>query len=84
MSASVAVIGLGGSLNAAVAFPKLICCAGALGLVAVKNLVEEGFEVTGFDRNKYPGGLWKYTEEEKTSVLKSALRCTVPPISVTW
>lgn len=42
---------------------------GALGLVAVKNLVEEGFDVTGFERNDYVGGLWKYTEEEKTSVL---------------
>lgn len=42
---------------------------GVLGLVAVKNLREEGFQVTGFDRNDYVGGLWKYTEEDKTSVL---------------
>jgi dimethylaniline monooxygenase (N-oxide forming) len=39
--------------------------------VAVKNLTEEGFDVTGFDRNSYVGGLWHYTEEDKTSVLPS-------------
>ena len=49
---------------------QLTLLRGALGLVAIKNLIEEGFDVTGFDRNDYPGGLWKYTEDEKTSVLK--------------
>ncbi|KAM0323264.1 hypothetical protein ACHAQA_008855 [Verticillium albo-atrum] len=44
---------------------------GVLGLVAAKNLVEEGFEVTGFERNTYVGGLWHYTDEDQTSVLPS-------------
>ncbi len=43
---------------------------GAVGLVTVKNLVEEGFDVTGFDSNSYIGGVWHYTEENQTSVLK--------------
>lgn len=46
---------------------------GVLGLVAVKNLTEEGFNVTGFDRNDYVGGLWHYTDEDKTSVLPTTV-----------
>lgn len=43
-----------------------------MGIVAVKNLVEEGFEVTGFERSPYVGGLWHYTTEKDTlSVLSS-------------
>ncbi|KAF5022589.1 hypothetical protein F66182_5360 [Fusarium sp. NRRL 66182] len=42
---------------------------GVLGLVAVKNLTEEGFNVTGLERNSYVGGLWHYTDQDKTSVL---------------
>ncbi|KAM0271311.1 hypothetical protein ACHAPA_002918 [Fusarium lateritium] len=45
---------------------------GVMGLVAVKNLTEEGFDVTGFDRNDYVGGLWHYTDKGTTSVLPSA------------
>lgn len=38
----------------------------------MKNLLEEGFNVTGFDRNSYVGGLWHYNEENKNiSVLPS-------------
>ncbi len=44
---------------------------GALGIATVKNLVEAGFDVTGFDSNSYVGGLWHYTDEDKTSVLPS-------------
>lgn len=44
---------------------------GALGLVTLKNLLEEGYNATGFERNGYIGGLWKYTDDDKTSVLKS-------------
>ncbi|KAF2018251.1 FAD/NAD(P)-binding domain-containing protein [Aaosphaeria arxii CBS 175.79] len=47
--------------------------AGALGLVTIKNLLEEGFDVTGFERNAYVGGLWQYTEDDKTSVLQSTI-----------
>lgn len=49
----------------------MLTSAGVLGLVATKNLVEEGFEVTGFERNAYVGGLWHYTDEDQTSVLPS-------------
>lgn len=40
-------------------------------MVTLKNLVEEGFDVVGFERNDYIGGLWRYTEDAKTSVLES-------------
>jgi dimethylaniline monooxygenase (N-oxide forming) len=43
-----------------------------MGIVAVKNLLEEGFDVTGFERSDYIGGLWHFTENEDTL---SVLRC---------
>jgi len=44
---------------------------GAIGLVALKNLLEEGFDATAFERNDYVGGLWHFTEDTgKTSVTK--------------
>tara|TARA_R110002003_G_scaffold54_9_gene4742 strand:- start:8109 stop:8342 length:234 start_codon:yes stop_codon:yes gene_type:complete len=46
---------------------------GAAGLVALKNLKEEGFNVTGFERNSYIGGLWKYSENDQTSVLNTTV-----------
>ncbi|KAL6414436.1 FAD/NAD(P)-binding domain-containing protein [Ilyonectria robusta] len=47
---------------------------GAMGIVAVKNLREEGFDVTGFERSSYVGGLWHFTEDEETlSVLESTV-----------
>ncbi|KAF2623050.1 dimethylaniline monooxygenase 2, partial [Macroventuria anomochaeta] len=46
---------------------------GPAGLVALKNIHEEGFDVTGFDQNPYVGGLWQFTEEDKTSVLQSTV-----------
>ncbi|KAH7086264.1 dimethylaniline monooxygenase 2 [Paraphoma chrysanthemicola] len=46
---------------------------GAAGLVALKNLKEEGFDVTGFERNSYIGGLWKYSEDDQTSVLDTTV-----------
>jgi dimethylaniline monooxygenase (N-oxide forming) len=46
---------------------------GASGLVALKNLKEQGFDVTGFERNSYIGGLWKYSEDGCLSVLKTTL-----------
>ncbi|OAQ98354.1 hypothetical protein LLEC1_04968 [Akanthomyces lecanii] len=39
---------------------------GGMGIAAVKNLIEEGFEVTGFDRSPYYGGLWHFTEDKQT------------------
>lgn len=37
-----------------------------MGIVAVKNLLEEGFDVVGFERSSYVGGLWHFTEDEET------------------
>ncbi|OQO00824.1 hypothetical protein B0A48_13511 [Cryoendolithus antarcticus] len=51
---------------------KSICVvgAGAFGLTAVKNFLEEGFEVTCFERNSYIGGLWHSTlDPTQTSTL---------------
>lgn len=42
--------------------------AGALGLMALKQFKEDGFEVTGFEERPYIGGLWKDTEDNKISV----------------
>lgn len=47
---------------------------GALGLVTLKNLLEKGFEVTGFDKSDAVGGLWNFTEHQQTSVLESWCR----------
>ncbi|KAH7227499.1 hypothetical protein BKA60DRAFT_628714 [Fusarium oxysporum] len=46
---------------------------GVAGLVAVKNMLEVGFDVTGFELSEYVGGLWHYTEQDKTSVLPSTI-----------
>ncbi|PKS10959.1 hypothetical protein jhhlp_002718 [Lomentospora prolificans] len=46
---------------------------GALGIVSVKNLLEQGFAVTGFDGNEFVGGLWHYTPDDRTSVLESTV-----------
>ncbi|KAH0442394.1 dimethylaniline monooxygenase 2 [Colletotrichum camelliae] len=46
---------------------------GPLGLVALKNCLEEGFEATGFDRIPYPGGLWTYTPEDRVSALPTTV-----------
>ncbi|CAK7228988.1 hypothetical protein SCUCBS95973_007065 [Sporothrix curviconia] len=59
----------GGNKNIKVA----VIGAGALGLVTLKNLLEEGFDATGFERKSYVGGLWKYTLDETTSVLPSTV-----------
>ncbi|KAI4647400.1 uncharacterized protein J4E79_010258 [Alternaria viburni] len=44
---------------------------GPAGLVALKNLREEGFHAIGFDRNDHVGGLWQYSEKEQTSVMQT-------------
>jgi heterodisulfide reductase subunit A-like polyferredoxin len=46
---------------------------GASGLVALKNLKEQGFEVTGFERSSYIGGLWNYSEDDSLSVLSTTV-----------
>jgi ribulose 1,5-bisphosphate synthetase/thiazole synthase len=50
-----------------------LTATGPSGLVAMKNLKEEGFNVTGFDRNSYVGGLWQFTAENQTSVMETTI-----------
>lgn len=40
---------------------------GVLGLTALKNLREEGFDAVAFDRHDYVGGLWRFTDDENTT-----------------
>ncbi|KAH8200172.1 hypothetical protein TruAng_005684 [Truncatella angustata] len=42
--------------------------AGALGLMALKNFQEDGFDVTGFEARPYIGGLWKESDDDSLSV----------------
>ncbi|QDS68781.1 hypothetical protein FKW77_005654 [Venturia effusa] len=41
--------------------------AGPTGLMALKNLREDGFNVTGFESRPYVGGLWKHSTDESIS-----------------
>ncbi|KAM0330842.1 hypothetical protein ACHAQA_003797 [Verticillium albo-atrum] len=36
---------------------------GVLGLLAIKNLTEQGLDVTAFERNSYVGGNWHATDD---------------------
>jgi dimethylaniline monooxygenase (N-oxide forming) len=47
--------------------------AGPLGLMALKNMKEDGFDVTGFETRPYVGGLWKYSEDSALSVAESTI-----------
>ncbi|KAH7390983.1 dimethylaniline monooxygenase 2 [Phaeosphaeria sp. MPI-PUGE-AT-0046c] len=46
---------------------------GAGGLVSLKNLKEQGFDVTGFERSSYIGGLWRYSDSDQLSVLSTTV-----------
>ncbi|PTB63267.1 FAD/NAD(P)-binding domain-containing protein [Trichoderma citrinoviride] len=46
-----------------------VCGLGIAGISACKNLTEAGFDVTGFDASDAIGGLWHYSEGERTSCL---------------
>ncbi|KAF2423815.1 flavin-containing monooxygenase-like protein [Tothia fuscella] len=41
--------------------------AGALGLMAMKTLKEDGFDVTGYETRSWAGGLWKYSDDASLS-----------------
>ena len=44
------------------------------GIAALKNFREVGLDATGFERNDYVGGLWRWTaREDRTSVLTSTI-----------
>ena len=47
---------------------------GVSGIAALKNLREVGLDATGFERDDYVGGLWRWTsKEDQTSVLTSTI-----------
>ncbi|KAF2167321.1 hypothetical protein M409DRAFT_66313 [Zasmidium cellare ATCC 36951] len=55
---------------------KTVCVVGTgvMGLIAVKNFVEEGFTVTAYERHAYVGGLWHFTTNEtQASVLSGTV-----------
>lgn len=47
--------------------------AGPTGLMAVKNLIEDGFEVTGYDSRPYVGGLWRYSTDSSISATEGTV-----------
>jgi len=47
--------------------------AGPLGLMAMKNLKEEGFDVFAFETRDYVGGLWRPSPDDSTSVLDTTI-----------
>ncbi|OAA77925.1 dimethylaniline monooxygenase 2 [Akanthomyces lecanii RCEF 1005] len=51
---------------------------GGMGIAAVKNLIEEGFEVTGFDKSPYYGGLWHFTEDKQTLSILESTQANIP------
>ena len=46
------------SQNSVIGNRVCVVGAGMIGLVATKNLLEQGLEVTTFERNGYVGGTW--------------------------
>ncbi|KEF60294.1 uncharacterized protein A1O9_05145 [Exophiala aquamarina CBS 119918] len=46
---------------------------GSQGLVTLKNLLEEGFVASGFDKRSYVGGVWHYSTDYHVSALQSTV-----------
>lgn len=46
---------------------------GALGLVAIKNLTEQGLDVTAFERSHQLGGTWGWTLDKPDQVTATEL-----------
>lgn len=40
----------------------------------MKSLLDEGFQVTGFDQRQGPGGIWRFTEDPHITSVTSATR----------
>ncbi len=38
-----------------------------MGLVALKNFLEEGFDAVAFEKNDYIGGIWQFTNDKETT-----------------
>ena len=57
--------------------------AGPFGLVTTKNLLEQGFETTAFERNEYVGGLWHSVKDghNTTATEQTRLNTSVQSVS---
>ena len=47
--------------------------AGPVGLMALKNLTEDGFDVTSFEKRAYVGGLWNSANDSYISVTSNTI-----------
>ena len=47
--------------------------AGPVGLMALKNLKEDGFDVTAFEKRPYVGGLWNQSTDSSLSVTSNTI-----------
>jgi dimethylaniline monooxygenase (N-oxide forming) len=47
--------------------------AGPLGLMAMKTLKEDGFDVTGYETRPYVGGMWNPSDDSYISILESTI-----------
>ncbi|KAK8217388.1 hypothetical protein M8818_001144 [Zalaria obscura] len=47
--------------------------AGPMGLAAIKDLTEDGFDVTGYEARSHVGGLWKYSTDSSISVAANTI-----------
>jgi hypothetical protein len=55
--------------------------AGPSGLAALKNLREEGFSVTVFEKRASVGGVWAYTDDvDTTTALPCEAKISIPTI----
>lgn len=52
--------------------------AGAAGLVAARELVNEGHKVTVFEKGSCTGGVWVYTDEVENPDLLGRSNCSSP------
>lgn len=69
---TVAVIGAGECIPAAVVGLLMLTPTGSSGLSMLKTLREDGFKVTCYERRSQVGGLWAYTDDKSmTTALPS-------------
>jgi dimethylaniline monooxygenase (N-oxide forming) len=55
--------------------------AGPSGLAALKNLREEGFSATVFEKRASVGGVWAYTDDvDTTTALPCEAQISIPTI----
>ena len=57
---------------------------GPTGLSMIKNLKEDGFDVTLYERRGQVGGLWAYTENEKWTTALKFTQVISPLVLVVW